>query len=97
MNVGVCKLTIRVPENQNLKGKRRVIKSLTDRIHRKFNVSVAEIGNHKAWQLATLGVICVSNSSHHVDETIQKVVMFIENTREDVELVDEQIENISGF
>ena len=97
MNVGVCKITIRVPENQTLKGKRRVIKSLKDRLRRKFNVSVAEVENHQSWQISTLGVICVSDSSHHVDEIIQKVVMFLENAREDIELVDEKIENISGF
>ncbi|HBD85742.1 MAG TPA: hypothetical protein DC056_17210, partial [Dehalococcoidia bacterium] len=41
MNVGVCKLTLRLPENQNLKGKRRVVKSLCERIRIKFNVAIA--------------------------------------------------------
>jgi len=32
MNVGVCQLHLRLPENHSLKGKRGIVKSLTGRI-----------------------------------------------------------------
>jgi uncharacterized protein YlxP (DUF503 family) len=97
MHVGVCKLTVRIPENQTLKGKRRVIKSLSSRIRNKFNVSVAEVEDNQAWQLATLGITCVSNSARHAEETIQNVVAFVERSREDLEIVAQEQETISGF
>ena len=97
MHVGVCKITVRIPDNQTIKGKRRVIKSLSSRIRNKFNVSVAEVEDNKAWQLATLGITCASNSARHTDEIIQSVVAFIENSREDLELVAQEQETLSGF
>ncbi len=97
MNVGVCKVTLRIPDNHGLKGKRRVISSLCARIRNKFNVSVAEVDDNEAWQLATLGITCVSNSSRHADETISNVIAFIESSREDIEMLDYETETISGF
>ena len=97
MHVGVCKLTVRIPDNQTLKGKRRVIKSLSSRIRNKFNVSVAEVEDNQAWQLATLGITCVSNSARHADEIVQNVVAFVEGSREDLEIVAQEQETLSGF
>ena len=97
MNVGVCKVTLSLPGNQSLKGKRRVINSLSSRIRHKFNVSIAEVEDNQAWQLATLGITCVSNSSRHADEIIQSVVAFIESSREDLELVAQEQETVTGF
>ena len=97
MNVGVSKITLRLPENQSLKGKRRVITSLCTRVRNKFNVSVAEVGHHDSWQLATLGVSCVSNNSRHAEEVLSSVFSFIESSREDIEIVGHEQETISGF
>ncbi len=97
MNVGVCRLTLRLPENQSLKGKRRVVHSINARIRNKFNVSVAEVADNELWQLATIGFACVSNDSRHLDEVLSNIVSFIESTRGDVELVDCQTEILNGF
>ena len=97
MNIGVCKITLRIPENQSLKGKRRVIGSLCSRIRNKFNVSIAEVGDNDVWQIATLGITCVSNNTRHVDEVISSVIAFIERSREEVELVGHERETLSGF
>lgn len=97
MNVGVCKVRLRLPENQSLKGKRRVIKSLSQRIRNKFNVSVAEVDDNESWQIATLGITYAGNNARHVDEVINNVVSYIENSREDLEIIDTEQETISGF
>ena len=97
MNVGVCKVTLRLPENQSLKGKRRVIKSLCARIRNKFNVAIAEVDDNDAWQSATLGITCVSNSNRHVEQALDHVISYIEESREDVEMVQCEVEVISGF
>ena len=95
MNIGVCKIKLRLPENLSLKGKRRVLKSITTRVRSKFNVSVAEVDDQNLWQLATLGVCCVSNNKQYTNEVLSKVVDFIINGRFEVEILDYEIELIA--
>jgi len=95
MNVGVCKIRLRLPENLSLKGKRQVLKSITTRVKNKFNVSVAEVDDQDLWQLATLGIGCVSNDKRYTNEVLSKVVDFIVNGRFDVEILDYEIEIMS--
>jgi len=97
MNVGVCKITLRLPENQSLKGKRRVVKSLCDRIRNKFNVAIAEVDDDDKWQIATLGITCVSNSSRHVEQALDRVISYIEESRQDVEMIECEVNSITGF
>ena len=97
MNVGVCKIPLRLPENLSLKGKRQVVKSITSRVRNQFNVSVAEVDDHELWQLATIGVSCVSNSKRHANEVLSKVVDFMANSRFEAELLNYEIEILPVF
>jgi uncharacterized protein YlxP (DUF503 family) len=92
MNVGICRVRLRLPENSSLKGKRQVVKSITERLKHRFNVSVAEVGHNDLWQLATLGICCVSNDKQYTNEVLSKVVEFIANSRCDAEVIDHDIE-----
>ena len=94
MNVGVCKVSLRLPENMSLKGKRQVVKSITSRVRHKFNVAVAEVDDNDVWQLATIGICCVSNNRRHTNQVLSRVVGFIVNGRFDVEILDYEIEII---
>lgn len=91
MTVGTCRVELHLAGNGSLKGKRRVVKSLKDRIRGRFNVSVAEVDRLDEWQRATLGIACVSNSAQLVDETLTKVVNLIEADADAV-LLDYEIE-----
>jgi len=95
MNVGVCKVRLRLPDNQSLKGKRQVVKPITTRVRNKFNVSVAEVDDHDLWQLATLGICCVSNNKRYTNEVLSKVVEFIAGSRFDAEILKYEIEILS--
>ncbi len=95
MNVGVCKINLRLPENLSLKGKRQVLKSVTTRVRNKFNVSVAEIDDHDMWQLATIGICCVSNDKRYTNRVLSKVVDFVTGGRFQVEILDYEIEIIA--
>jgi len=94
MNVGVCKISLRLPENMSLKGKRRVLKSIITQLKNKFNVSVAEVDDQQLWQLATLGICCLSNDRRYTNEVLSKVVSFVANGRFEVEMLDYEIEII---
>ncbi len=97
MHVGVCRIRFRLPENGSLKGKRRVLKSIISRVANKFNVSVAEVDNQDLWQLATLGISCVSNDKRHTNEVLSKVVDYIIDSRFEVEVLDYEIEILPVF
>ena len=92
MNIGALRVRLRIPENHSLKGKRRVVKSITAQVKSKFNVSIAEIEDHDLWLVATLGISCFSNDSRHVNETLSHVMNFIEANRGDAEILDYEIE-----
>ncbi len=94
MNVGVCKITLRIPENMSLKGKRQVLKSITSRVRNKFNVAVAEVDNNDVWQMATVGICYISNNKRLSNQVISRVVNFIEASRFEIEILDYEIEII---
>ncbi|MBE3587023.1 MAG: DUF503 domain-containing protein [Thermoanaerobacteraceae bacterium] len=78
MVVGVLVLELRMGEANSLKSKRRVLKSLLDKVKARYNVSVAEVGKQDTWQFSTVGVSFVSNDSAHVHRTLSAVVRFVE-------------------
>ena len=92
MNVGICRINLRLPENLSLKGKRQIVKPIVARVKNKFNVSIAEVDDHDKWQLATLGVCCVSNNKRYTNEVLSKVVDFVTNSRFEVEILNYEIE-----
>ena len=94
MIVGVCRISLRIPENMSLKGKRRILKSIKSQIKNKFDVAVAEVEDQELWQKATLGVCCLSNDSRYANEVISKVVNFLTDSRFEVEILDCNIEII---
>ena len=95
MNVGVCRISLRLPENLSLKGKRGVLKSIITQVGNRFNVSVAEVDDNNLWQLATIGICCVSNNSRKTNEVLSKVVEFVMKGRFDVEILDYELELLS--
>jgi len=91
MIIGTCQVELLIVDNRSLKGKRKVLKSIKDRVRASFNVSIAEIDHQEQWQRATLGIACVSNDVRLVDSVLNKVVNLIE-TSSDATLMDYQIE-----
>ena len=78
MVVGVCRLTLMVPESQSLKDKRMVLRSLKDRTRHKFNVAIAEVGAGDLWQEAVVGFAVVANERGFVESVVEKTVAFVE-------------------
>ena len=95
MNVGICKVKLRLPDNLSLKGKRQVVKSLTARLKNKFNISVAEVEDNDLWQLATIGICFISNDQRFTNEVLSKAVELVVNNQGDYEMLDYSIEIIA--
>ncbi len=95
MKVGVSQITLHLPGCHSLKEKRQVIKSVMARVRQQFEVAIAEVDEQDRWQIAKLGVSCVSNSSQHIDEILGRVQCFIEETRPDIIVTNTEVEIIN--
>jgi uncharacterized protein YlxP (DUF503 family) len=76
--VGQCTFDLHVANSQSLKEKRRVIKSIKEKLKNRFNVAVCEFGDLSLWQRSQLSIVTCSNDPAVVDSTIKMIVNFIE-------------------
>jgi uncharacterized protein len=90
MILGTAQLSIQIPEAHSLKDRRRVVKSIVERVRARFDVAIAEIDDQQYWQSARIGLVAVSNSSKQVDEVVQQVIGFVEQNLRDGYLSDVQ-------
>jgi uncharacterized protein len=90
--IGLCTLDFQLDGVHSLKDKRRIIKSMLTRIRNQFNVSVAEIDYQDVWQSSQIAVVCVSNTSKHVSQTLTAIVHWIEKYYPDAVIVGERHE-----
>ena len=74
MFLGVLQIELAIPGSRSLKDKRRVVKSLKDRLHRDHLVSVAETAALDLPATAILGVAFVSNSKGRVSAVLDRVL-----------------------
>ena len=66
-------LELRIEAAQSLKDKRQVVRSLKDRLRNHFNVAVAELEASHLWNLATVGVVSISDSHDYLDGLMKNV------------------------
>ena len=81
MVLGVLHLEIHIPAAQSLKEKRRVLKSLTDRLRKRFNVAVAELDGMDLWQASVLAVATVARDSERVNQILSYAAQFVHAER----------------
>lgn len=74
MFVGLLQFELIVPGATSLKDKRRVVKSIKDRLHREHLVSIAEIEALDHHRLAVMGMALVSNSAAYIDRAFDRVI-----------------------
>jgi len=72
MIVGLIVWELHLAASQSLKDKRSVLKSLKDRLHQRFNVSVAETAHQDLWQRAELTASVVSTDRHHAESVLRE-------------------------
>ena len=60
MVVGVCVFELHIPAARSLKEKRKVIKSLIDRVHQRFRVSITETDHHDLHQRSEISIAAVT-------------------------------------
>jgi hypothetical protein len=85
-------LQIHLPGCSSLKEKRSRLKSLLARLHREFNISVAEMDYQDVWQDAVIACAMVSNENGQTQRALQRVSDWIDASWPDVFITDESIE-----
>ncbi len=94
MVVGILTIQFQLPGCKSLKEKRSRLKPLISRLHREFNVSVAELDLQDAWGEAILGCAMISNQDVINQNTLQSIVHWLSRNWPDIQLVDDHIEII---
>jgi len=83
VNVGVLRIVLHLPSSGSLKSKRQTVAGLLRQVRDQFDVAAAEVGDGNRWQIAELGIACVSNESRHADEVLARVLTFVESRARD--------------
>ncbi len=91
MHVGILRVEIFIPESNSLKTKRRILRTLKDRIRNKFNVSVGEVDALDKWQRSVIGLACISRDKKHIDAVLNKTAELID-TYHSIELISREME-----
>lgn len=94
MAIGLLTLQIHLPGCSSLKEKRSRLKPLLIRLHKEFNLSIAEMDKNDAWRSAVVACAVVSNDRSQAERSLQAVADWIETYWPDVQIEGEQIELI---
>ena len=92
MSLGLLTIHLHLAGSTSLKEKRRRLKPLLHRLHREFNISVAEIDHQDRWQEAIIACALISNDHGHTQRSLQDVIRWIEKSWPDVTVLDQQLE-----
>ncbi len=95
MVIGILQFELLIHDAESLKDKRRVVRSLKDRLHREHQVSVAEVASQENASLAILGLAMVGSDGKHVAQTLDRIVEKIRAVH-DAELGDTRREILHG-
>ena len=94
MVIGCCSIKFYLHGNNSLKGKRRVVKVIKDRLKNDFNVSVAEVGDQDVLHRLHIGVSAVGSNPPYMDGLMSKVVDAIDRMNL-AEIVDCKTETLN--
>ena len=90
--IGLSTLQFYLPGVSSLKEKRSILKSMLAKLRNKFNISVAEVDHHDKWQSAQIAIVCVSNTTVHVEKTMNNVIHWIEESHPDLLITHQDTE-----
>lgn len=96
MFIGVGRYELFIPASGSLKDKRRVLRSVSQTVQKRFNVAISEVDYQDLWQRAAFGVSCVAESIGHCRKVLQEVEKAIGRAAIDgAEIVDRRVEVVA--
>jgi uncharacterized protein len=82
MPIGCLQVKLSIPDANNLKEKRMVLRSLKDRMRNTMNVSIAELDHQDVWKSAVIGVVTIAAEKVVVERRLSDAAEFIRCTPE---------------
>jgi uncharacterized protein len=83
MIVGISVFELHLPSSRSLKDKRRVVKSLIDRVHQRYRVSIAETDFHDLHQRAEIAIAVVAAGGEmEMDRMMEEMRNLVESDPE---------------
>jgi uncharacterized protein len=73
MVIGILQFELIVRGAESLKDKRRVVRSVKDKLHREHQVSVAEVASQDALNLAVMGLAAVGTDGQRIGEVLDRI------------------------
>jgi hypothetical protein len=92
--LGTLTIHLHLPSCVSLKEKRGRLKPLVARLHREFNVSVAEMDLQDLWQEAVISCAMINSDASHIERSLQSLAKWIEAKWPDGDVIDQKIELI---
>jgi uncharacterized protein YlxP (DUF503 family) len=92
MTIGLLTLHLQLAGCSSLKEKRSRLKPLLARLHREFNISVAEMDHNDHWKDAIIACALVANEPAHAQRALRTVAEWVEKNWPDVMVVEDQLE-----
>ena len=80
---GIMVVYLRIQGAASLKDRRQVVRSLVERLRKKWNVSVTDMGPNDSWTDAGLAIGAVGSSYDSVLSRLEELRCFIERREED--------------
>ncbi|GAB4425251.1 MAG: DUF503 domain-containing protein [Anaerolineales bacterium] len=93
--VGILTIHLRLPGCASLKEKRGRLKPLLNQLHKKFNLSVAEMDRQDMWQEAVIACALVNSDAKQTQRSLQAVVRWVEGNWTDGDVISDRIEIIA--
>ena len=90
--IGTLTIHLHLPGCASLKEKRGRLKPIIARLHREFNVSVAEMDLQDTWQEAVIVCAMVGNGRSHLESALQNVAKWVEGNWTDGDVIEQRIQ-----
>lgn len=92
MPIGSLLLVIILPGCNSLKEKRHLIKPILSRLHKEFNISVAEYANQDSLRISTIRIAFICNDHRRIESQLRKIQNFFLSHWPDFQIIDDKIE-----
>jgi uncharacterized protein YlxP (DUF503 family) len=90
--LGQLIIHLHLPACSSLKEKRGRLKPLLARLHKEFNVSVAEMDLQDKWTESIIACAMVNSDAVILRQSLQSVAKWVESHWTDGDVIDQQIE-----
>ena len=86
MHVALLELDLHIPYAQSLKDKRMAVRSIKDRLRKRFNVSISEVDHQETWQRAGVGVVSIDPDPTYLEQQLALALEEIEQMLPECEI-----------